>query len=53
MQSIIIHTVSLETGITQDFSYACRSEDFAMSIIKGTLAGCSPQGWAMTGFEIL
>ena len=52
MQSVLIKTVSLETGLPMEFAYECFNEATLLSIIKGTLAGCAPQGWAMTGIEV-
>jgi len=42
----------IETGNTHEFAYECHSEGMLLSIIKGTLSGCAPQGWVMTGMEV-
>ena len=52
MQSVLIKTVDIETGYPMEFAYECHNEATLVAIIKGTLAGCAPQGWAMTGIEV-
>jgi hypothetical protein len=52
MQSVLIKTMHIETGNVHEFAYECHSEGMLLAIIKGTLSGCAPQGWAMTGMEI-
>jgi hypothetical protein len=52
MQSVLIKTMHMETGNTHEFAYECHNEETLISIIKGTLSGCAPQGWAMTGMEV-
>ena len=53
MQSVVIKTMDMKTGKVHDFAYECHSEGVLLAIIKGTLSGCAPQGWAMTGMEVI
>jgi hypothetical protein len=52
MQSVLIKTMHIATETVHEFAYECRDESTLLAIIKGTLSGCAPQGWAMTGMEI-
>ena len=52
MQSVLIKTVSLETGYPMEFAYECHNEATLMAIVKGTLEGCSGSNYAMTGMEV-
>jgi len=53
MQSVVIKTMDMKTGKVHEFAYECHSEGVLLAIIKGTLSGCAPQGWAMTEMEVI
>jgi len=53
MQSVKITTVKVDTGLVHEFVYECHNEATQMAIIKGTLEGCSSQGWAMSAMEVI
>jgi len=53
MQSVKITTVRVSTGLVHEFVYECNSEATLMSIVKGTMEGCSNQGWAMSAMEVI
>ena len=53
MKSVKITTVDVKTGLVHDFTYECHSDAILLAIIKGTMEGCSNQGWAMSGMEIV
>jgi hypothetical protein len=52
MQSVKIKTVKINSGLVHEFTYTCYNESMLMSIINGTLDGCSSTGWAISGMEI-
>ena len=52
MQSVLIKTMHMETGNVHEFAYECHNETTLLSIVKGTLEGCSGSNYAMTGMEV-
>jgi hypothetical protein len=52
MQSLLITTVHVKTGLVHEFAYECHNEATQMAIISGTLESCSRTGWAISEMQV-
>lgn len=52
MQSLLIKTVHIKTGLVHEFAYECHNEATQMAIINGTLESCSRTGWAISEMQV-
>jgi len=52
MQSLLIKTVHVKTGLVHEFAYECRNEATQIAIVSGTLESCSRTGWAICEMQV-